>query len=380
MTPKIRRFLAEERPDTPCLVVDLDVVRDNYLKIKRHLPSADIHYAVKANPAPAILETLVEQGASFDAAGAAEVDLCLAAGAAPKRVVYGNTIKKRKDIAHAFGQGVRLFAFDSAEELAKLAAAAPGSRVYCRILADDAGARWPLTAKFGCALSMARDLLLRAGGMGLEPYGVSFHVGSQQTDPRQWEVAIGQTAMVFSDLRRAGIDLRMINLGGGFPVRYRDDVPAFEHIAKAVTVAMTRHFGDGPPRMVVEPGRAIAAEAGVLEAEVVLVSRKSDDDEVRWVYLDIGKFGGLAETMGEAIHYPIQTPHAEGHDGGREGPVVIAGPTCDGADVLYEEAGYALPLDLAAGDRVRLLKAGAYTATYASTGFNGFPPPAAYYI
>ena len=376
MTPKIERFLAERRPDTPCLVVDLDVVRDNYLKIKRHLPTADIHYAVKANPAPAILETLAGLGSSFDAAGAAEIDLCLAAGAAPERVVYGNTIKKPKDIAHAFGRGIILFAFDSAEEVTKLAAAAPGSRVYCRILTDDAGAGWPLAGKFGCALSMARDLLLCAGGMGLDPYGVSFHVGSQQTDPSQWEVAIGQTAMVFSGVREAGIELRMINLGGGFPVCYRGDVPGFEEFSEVVASAMTRHFGNDQPRMIVEPGRAVAAEAGVLESEVVLVSQKSDDDDARWVYLDIGKFGGLAETMNEAIHYPIQTPH----DGGREGPVVIAGPTCDGADVLYDKAGYTLPLELAAGDRVRLLKAGAYTATYASVGFNGFLPLAAYYI
>jgi len=376
MTPKIRRFLAEKRPDTPCLVVDLDVVRDNYLKIARHLPGADIHYAVKANPAPAVLDALAGLSASFDAAGAAEIDLCLAAGAAPERIVYGNTIKKQKDIAHAFGRGIRLFAFDSAEELAKLAAAASGARVYCRILVDDAGAGWPLTGKFGCDLSMARDLLLRAGGMGLEAYGVSFHVGSQQTNPRQWEAAIGQTAMVFSGLREAGIELRMINLGGGFPVRYRDDVPCLKEIADTVIAAITRHLGNHSLRVIVEPGRAVAAEAGVIEAEVVLVSRKSDDDSTRWVYLDVGKFSGLAETMGEAIRYPIQTLHG----GAREGPVVIAGPTCDGADVLYEEAGYALPLDLEAGDRVRLLKAGAYTATYASVGFNGFPPPAAYYI
>ena len=315
MTPKIKRFLAGERPDTPCLVVDLDVVRDNYLKIKRHLPATEIHYAVKANPAHASLETLAGLGSFFDAAGAAEVDLCLAAGAPPERVVYGNTIKKQKDIAHAFGRGVGLFAFDSAEELAKLAVAAPGSRVYCRILTDDTGAGWPLTRNFGCALSMARDLLLGAGAMGLEAYGVSFHVGSQQTEPRLWEAVIGRTAKVFSDLGQAGIELRIIDIGGGFPVRYRDDVPGLEEIADTIMMAMTRHFGNGLPRMFVEPGRAVAAEAGVLEAEVVLVSRKSNDDDTCWVYLDIGKFGGLAETMGEAIRYPIQTPH----DGGREG-------------------------------------------------------------
>jgi len=376
MTPKIERFLAAQRPPSPCLVVDLDVVGENYRAIHEALPAARIYYAVKANPAPRILELLVRLGSCFDAAGPREIDACLAAGAAPGDLSYGNVVKKEGDIEKAYRQGVRLFAFDSAGELDKLAQAAPAAKVYCRILAPNDGAEWPLSRKFGCSLDMARDLMVRARELGLDAHGISFHVGSQQTDPRQWEVAIGRTAMVFSDLREAGIEIGTINLGGGFPVSYRDRVPGFDAIAEVIMKAMTANFGNHLPAMVIEPGRKIAAAAGVIESEVVLVSRKSYDDEVRWVYLDVGLFGGLAETMDEAIKYRILTPH----DGAPVGPVAISGPTCDGADILYEGAGYTLPLDLRAGDKVRLPSTGAYTATYASVGFNGFAPLKAYYV
>ncbi|MDP6787866.1 MAG: type III PLP-dependent enzyme [Rhodospirillales bacterium] len=376
MTPRIERFLADHRPPSPCLVVDLNRVGENYRAIAEALPAARIHYAVKANPAPRILEMLVSLGSCFDAAGPREIDACLAAGASPGDLSYGNVVKKPGDIAKAFRQGVRLFAFDSAGELEKLAQAAPAAKVYCRVLAPNDGAEWPLSRKFGCSLDMARDLMVRARDLGLDAHGISFHVGSQQTDPHQWEVAIGRAAMVFSDLREAGIEIKMINLGGGFPVPYRDPVPGFDAIAEVIMKAMTANFGNRLPAMAIKPGRKIAAEAGVIESEVVLVSRKSYDDEMRWVYLDVGLFGGLAETMGEAIKYRIVTPR----DGASAGPVAIAGPTCDGADILYEDAGYTLPLDLKAGDRVRLPGTGAYTATYASVGFNGFAPLESYYV
>jgi len=140
--------------------------------------------------------------------------------------------------------------------------------------------------------------------------------------------------------------------------------------------AMTRHFGNDLPDTVIEPGRYIVGDAGMVSAEVVLVSRRGKSDPVRWVYLDIGRFGGLAETEGEAIKYRILTPH----EGEPTGPVAIAGPTCDGADILYERANYRLPLNLASGDRVELLSTGAYVSTYASQRFNGFAPLAEYYV
>jgi ornithine decarboxylase len=376
MTPKVARFLADFRPATPCLVFDVDRVDANYRALQRALPLARIYYAVKANPAAPVLERLVKLGSAFDAAGIEEIKACLAAGAKPAEVSFGNTIKKVSAIARAFDAGVNMFAFDSAEELEKLAHHAPGSRVYCRILVENGGADWPLSRKFGTTVENARDLMLRAGEMGLDPYGLSFHVGSQQTSTATYQAAIGKVAMLFTDLTEAGAKLRMMNLGGGFPVRYRDPVPGFDDFGAAIMTAMTKSFGNALPEMVIEPGRSIVGDAGVVSAEVVLVSRRDANDPVRWVYLDIGRFGGLAETEGEAIKYRITTAH----DGGETGPVAIAGPTCDGADILYEKSNYRLPLALTSSERVELHATGAYVSTYASQRFNGFAPLAEYYI
>jgi len=376
MNEKIARFLVDQQPETPCLVVDLDIVADNYRTLRGAMPLADIFYAVKANPAPKILRVLSDLGSSFDGASIHEIERCLDAGIAAERLSFGSTIKKARDIAAARAHGVRLFAFDSAGELDKLAAEAPGARVFCRILMEGIGADWPLSDKFGCDVEMAAELLIEAARRGLEPYGVSFHVGSQQRDIDQWDVALGRTAMVFSALSAAGIELKMVNIGGGFPARYRGDVEPPEAYAAGIMTAMTRHFGNRLPEMIVEPGRGIVGDAGLIQTEVVLISRKSRSNERRWVYLDVGKFGGLPEVMDEAIQYRLRTPR----DGGREGPVIIAGPTCDEVDMLYEKSGYTLPLGLAIGDKIEILSAGAYTATYASIGFNGFPPLREHYI
>ena len=376
MTPKIARFLAELRPATPCLVLDVDRVEENFRTLRRTLPLARIYYAVKANPAPQILERLVGLSSFFDAASFEEVSICLDAGARPEAISFGNTIKKVSAIRAAHERGVTLFAFDSIEELEKLAKHAPGARVYCRILVENEGADWPLSRKFGTTVDNARVLMLRAEDMGLDPYGLSFHVGSQQTTTRAYEIAIGKVAMLFTDLTEAGVNLRMMNLGGGFPVRYRDDVPEIDRFGDAIMTAMVEHFGNNLPEMFIEPGRFVVGDAGLVSAEVVLVCRRDPSDPVRWVYLDIGRFGGLAETEGEAIKYAIVTPH----DGTAMGPVAIAGPTCDGADIMYEKSNYRLPMALTSGDKVELLSAGAYVTTYASQRFNGFAPLAEYYL
>lgn len=375
MSSKIARFLADHQPATPCLVLDVDRVEANFRAIRDALPQAQIYYAVKANPAPQILDRLVALGSRFDAAGIEEIDACIAAGALPQAISFGNTVKKVSAIQRAHKAGVDMFAFDSDEELEKIAAHAPGSQVYCRILVENAGADWPLSRKFGTTVEHARALMLRAGDLGLDACGLSFHVGSQQTTTGSYEAAIAKVAMLFTDLKSAGVNLRMVNLGGGFPIRYRDEVPPLDAFGQAIMGAMVEHFGNALPDMLIEPGRAVVGDAGVVSAEVVLVSRKGDDP-TRWVYLDIGRFGGLAETEGESIKYRIATPH----DGGEMGPVAIAGPTCDGADILYEKSNYRLPMALRSGDRVELLSTGAYVTTYASQRFNGFAPLVEHYI
>ena len=228
---------------------------------------------------------------------------------------------------------MRLYAVDCKAEVEKIARVAPGSRVFCRILSDCVGAEWPLSRKFGCEPAMAADVLEHAHRLGLEAYGVSFHVGSQQRNPHAWDRALASAAAVFRECGERGINLTMVNLGGGFPTKYLKNVPTVKTYGSAIFRALRRHFGNRIPETIIEPGRGMVGNAGVIEAEVVLVSKKSEDDDVRWVYLDIGKFGGLAETMDESIRYPIRTPR----DGDELAPCVLAGPTCDSADVLYEK-------------------------------------------
>ena len=269
MNTKIARFLSDHSPETPCLVVDLDLIGEAYDLLSRYLSVASVYYAVKANPAPEIVAMLARKGANFDVASPAEIALCLDNGAASDRLSFGNTIKKEKDIAFAYEAGMRLFAFDSPAELEKLARSAPGARVFCRILVSCEGADWPLSRKFGCTPEMAVTLLERARQLGLDPYGVSFHVGSQQTDLLQWDRAIGAVAQMFTLLAETDITLRMVNIGGGFPAQYRGKIASIERYAQAVTDALTRHFGNHLPEIIVEPGRSLVGDAGLIQSEVV---------------------------------------------------------------------------------------------------------------
>ena len=331
---------------------------------------------MKANPAKPILEALRDLGGNFDAASIYEIRQCLALGISPERLSFGNTVKKESHIHEAFISGVRHFAFDSLQELKKLARAAPNSSVFCRFLTPNDGADWPLSDKFGCMPNMVVGLFFHAVDLGLNPVGVSFHVGSQQKKISTWEKALEKAGEIFYQSTNNGIDLSFLNLGGGFPSQYRTPVCDLDDYTRVIKCSLKKHFSSPIPRIIVEPGRYISGDAGVIQSEVVLISRKSPEARKRWVYLDIGKFGGLPEVLDESIQYQIKTPK----DGGDVGPVVIAGPTCDEVDVMYDAADYELPIDLEIGDRVEILSTGAYTASYCSVGFNGFPILKEYYI
>lgn len=375
-TEKIDRFLATQRPELPCIVLDLDVVRARYSALQASFPDATIFYAVKANPAADVLATLAAAGANFDLASEGEIDRCRSLGIAADRFSFGNTIKRETEIVNAYRNGVDRFAFDSIGEVEKIARAAPGAQVFCRMLVSGRGADWPLTRKFGCDPEMAAALLAHARSLGLHPNGISFHVGSQQTDPLQWQAAIAHAARIFHASTRLGLDLAFLNLGGGLPAQYRAPIPQLTAYADTIESALREHFAGARPKIVIEPGRYMVGDAGVLRSEVLLIARKSRRAEKRWVYLDAGRYNGLPETQGERIRYRIRTPY----DGGRCEPVVLAGPTCDSTDIIYEHAGYDLPLDLEIGDAIDFLSAGAYTASYASVEFNGFAPIRTYCI
>jgi ornithine decarboxylase len=374
---RVLEFLDLHPQRTPCLVVDLETVKERYWQLRAALPCAEVFYAVKANPAREIVALLAQLGSGFDVASRGEIDLCLDEGARPETISYGNTIKKSEDVAYAYARGVRLFTSDSEQDLDNIARWAPGSSVFCRILVDSSAARSPFGRKFGSSVGIAVDLLARAQRLGLDPCGVSFHVGSQQLDPTSWDAGIAAAARIASELEHADVTLTALNLGGGLPgARYRHTAPGLAAYVTAIQGSLGRHFGAAEPRVIIEPGRSLVADAGVIRTEVVLVARKSYVEERRWVYLDVGRYRGLAETEGEAIAYRLVTSK----DGAPVGPVVLAGPTCDGDDVLYQHTRYELPLDLCAGDHIDILSAGAYTASYSSVAFNGFEPMSTYCI
>ena len=366
-----------DQHETPFVVIDRQIIADAYDQLGTCFPFAKIYYAVKANPAVEIIELLRDKGSSFDIASIYELDKVMATGVGPERISYGNTIKKARDIRYFYEKGVRLFATDSEADLRNIAKAAPGSKIYVRILTEGStSADWPLSRKFGCQPDMALDLLILAKQLGLVPYGISFHVGSQQRDIDVWDAAIAKVKVIFERLKEEdGITLQMINMGGGFPANYIQRTNDLETYAAEITRFLKEDFGDDLPEIILEPGRSLIANAGVLVSEVVLVARKSRTAVERWVYADVGKFSGLIETMDESIKFPIWTEKK-----GEMEEVVIAGPTCDSADIMYEHYKYGLPLNLSSGDRLYWLSTGAYTTSYSAVEFNGFPPLKSYYL
>jgi ornithine decarboxylase len=362
-------YVASREFDRPTLVLDINAVANRYHALKRGLGDVNIHYAVKANPEREVISRLVAEGSRFDAASRGEIELCLSLGARPSEISFGNTVKRASDIAFAYQAGLTLFAADSDGELVKIARNAPGSEVYIRLLIEESEADWPLSRKFGTTGEEAIRLMGVARNLGLQPVGISFHVGSQTRDPAMWNKPLAFAAGVWHKARMAGFDLDLLNIGGGFPAFYGEAMDDAETYAGRVMTLVRDLFGR-VPRIMAEPGRGLVAEAGLIVAEVMLVSKKRPEDDHRWVYLDIGKFSGLAETMDEAIRYQFQTSW----DGTTTGPCILAGPSCDSADVLYEKRPVQLPLALSSGDRVLILACGAYTSSYSSVGFNGFPP------
>ncbi|MET0840134.1 MAG: type III PLP-dependent enzyme [Marmoricola sp.] len=355
------------RPTTPYLELDVPAAVAKYEALAAALPGTAVHYAVKANPHPRLLAELAAVGCRFDVASPEEVRSALRAGAEPADLVYSNPVKRRDHIAEAAAMGVQLFVVDSLAETLKVAEAAPGSRVLCRLVTSGEGSDWPLSRKYGCSSHESVEILIAAHELGLEAAGLSFHVGSQQNDPEAWAAPIAAAGRIFTALRNSGLDPTVLDLGGGFPAEYVEGCSPIEEYGEAVERHLLRAFGDRRPHTIVEPGRGIVGDAGTLVASVVAVIQRGP---VRWVFLDAGVFTGLVETLDEAIRYRLRTTA----DGGVTGPCVLAGPTCDSADVLYEQQMVDLPVTLAEGDEVRLLSAGAYTSCYSSVGFNGFEP------
>jgi len=354
---------------TPFLACDTSVVGQQFRALAAQLSGFDVHYAVKCNPAPEVLSALAAQGCRFEVASIGELAMVEAIGTRAADVLFSNPVKPPAAIAEAHRRGLTRFAFDSECEVRKLAVHAPGSSVYVRLAVDDTQSRFPLSRKFGADLDEAERLMLLAQDLGLVPYGVTFHVGSQCTDPSAWPRAIGRCGQLFERLASHGIQLDMLDIGGGFPVEYTEPTPAIAAIAIAIRAAIDQ-LPHPPSVLVAEPGRFLAAGCGVMVATVIGLASRSDG---RWAYLDVGGYNGLMEAVqtGGRWQFPLHTSRADA-DFAPHVPFTVTGPTCDASDTLFYDA--SLPAGLEVGDRVYIGMAGAYSLSYASS-FNGFPPP-----
>lgn len=370
ITPLVRQ--AAEILDTPFLALDLSYVEKNYKNLKNSINNVDVYYAVKANSHTEILTLLKDLGSSFDAASKGEIDKLLSLGVNPKNISFGNTIKKESDIKYAWENGITVFAVDSEMEVEKIARNAPEAKVYGRISTSSNDADWPLSDKFGTDVDHVISILEYAHRKGLNAYGVSFHVGSQSYNKYKWKEAILNASEVFEKLALKGIHLKLLNLGGGMPVQHVKPIPEVKEIGEVINESINEYlyWVDGL-KVITEPGRSMVGNAGIMASRVLLRSRKGTKN---WVYLDVGVFHGLMETI-ENFRYEVVVDKKENHE---TMEMTLAGPSCDSVDTIYDEV--ELPIDVDYNDVVFFMNTGAYTIEYASPHFNGITPPQVFTI
>ena len=377
MSNNCLRWLDKNKPISPAAVYDLSVIEKNYFKLQSFFKNIEVFYAVKANPHKRIIGLLNRLGCSFDCASLEEIKICISCKVPSSKISYGSTLKKEIDIKKAFNLGIKLFAYDSKEELEKIARMTKGAYVFCRLMVPNGGAEWPLSKKFGCEYKVAEKLILIAKTRGLKPIGVSFHVGSQQLSLDTWKKSIKIAAKVFKSLAQMNIKLNFLNLGGGIPVTYSKKILNNKAYASNIIKSVDHLFGNlKPSRIIMEPGRYLVANAGVIETEVILVSDRGKKRDKRWVFIDVGRYSGLAETEREAIHYHIK---AKDYKASKKENFILAGPSCDSHDIIYKNKSCLLPKNIKIGDKLRILSTGAYTTVY-SSNFNGIKKITEFFI
>ncbi len=345
----------------PFLLIDSGIVRTKARRFKAALPRVQPHYAVKANPDPRILKTLIEEGVGFEIASVAELDLLRELGVNAADVYYSNPVKSRAYLEYAAAKGVEWFALDSIEELRKIVAAKRDAKVYVRIEAPNTGSDWPLSGKFGIGPNELDGIIAEAVALKADLAGVTFHVGSQCRNPDNWRAGIQAAKRAFRKMRLAGLKPRLLNLGGGYPVRHVKPIPSIEKISEVINHALR----DVPQsiHVIAEPGRYLVSDAGSFVCRVIGTATRGGK---RWMHWDAGVFGGVIEPS-EGLRYDVATD--------REGtlvPWIVAGPTCDSVDVCMRDEVF--PDNMQEGDFIYVTNAGAYSTAYA-TAFNGFPLP-----
>ena len=358
---EIVRQAARQKYTRPFLILDTALVRGKVRRFRAAMPRVRPHYAVKANPDRRVLKVLAQEGCGFEIASIAELDLLLALGVPAAEVFYSNPVKSRESIAYAGAKGVEWFVVDSVDELRRVFETKPDARQYLRIATPNIGSDWPLSGKFGAGAADAREIVALAARLGADLAGVTFHVGSQCRNPENWRVALEKARSLFELMARAGLRPRLLNIGGGFPVRHVKPIPSIEVIGGVVNEGL-KAFGE-EVQVIAEPGRYLVSDAGYFVCRVLGTATRAGK---RWMHWDAGLFGGVIESS-EGLKYRIRTDRS-----GPDVPWTVGGPTCDSVDVVMRDE--PLPSDLQERDFVYIRNAGAYTTAYASQ-FNGFPLP-----
>ncbi len=359
---KVQQHLKQHGYTKPVLLVDTWIIREKARRFLAAMPRVRPHYAVKANPHPTVLKALIEEGAGFEIASIAELDLLIGLGVPPAEIFYSNPMKSRAYIEYAAAKGVEWYVADAIEEVRKIASVKAAAKIYVRIDAPNVGSDWPLSGKFGAHAEDIPGIIAAAVEAKADLAGVTFHVGSQCLNPENWKVGLERARRVFNEMKLAGFNPRLINIGGGYPVQHMKPIPTIDEIAAVVNEGLTAFPED--VKVIGEPGRYLVSDAAYFVCRVVGTATRAGK---RWMYWDAGVFGGVIETT-EGLRYNIRTDRDES-------PLVqwtVAGPTCDSVDICMREIEF--PEDMQEDDFIYIRNAGAYTTAYASN-FNGFPLP-----
>ena len=357
---------------TPYIKIDLEEIVLNFQCFAQEFPSSELLFSMKACPVPEVLETLIENGSGFECSSLEEIEMLLALGIDGKSILYGNPIKKRSDVKRAADIGIRRFSFDSEDDLLNIISMANSPELHCRVKVAVSGAAWPLNRKFGSPVDEAITLISKAHAMGQRNIGISFHVGSQQENENSWSEAIQSFDRIFSHLNDEGIKIQFLNIGGGFPSKFKERDPfanvslrqSSRKIENAIKEIEQRYYPI--KKVILEVGRSFVASSGTLYSEVIKVTDYSDE---HWVYIDSGVFNGFFEAVGESLKF-----YPDPVNENKVRPCILAGPTCDSFDILYPDSKVPITEGVKPGDILKFKNCGAYNYSYAMSHFNGYKP------
>lgn len=358
---------------TPFFVFSKEEITKKLKEFEDCFPGVVICYAMKANSEPEILKTIASTGTKFEVASVYELEMLKKIKVSPDKIIYGTSVKPVSGIKEFYDFGVDTYAFDSYPELEKIALVAPGAKVYVRERVSDAGSVFKFSEKFGTDNANIVPLLKRAKELKLKPCGISFHVGSQASNPMAWAHALSNLHDALTELKKLDIGIDFINLGGGFPCSYASSEREID--LKTIAHHTLKAYKKLPyqPGLVAEPGRWIIAQAGILVTSVIA---RVERNGYNWLFLDAGVYNALFETMAYqgSTRYRITSLRPSYSSG--ELMFSLAGPTGDSPDIITREA--LLPQDMEVGDKLVFHSVGAYSLV-TSNRFNGFPKPDVYY-